>query len=115
MGGSKLMVKWMAPAAYPLYLFHWPLALYWGMTRDGLNIQLPEKSGEPLMPMAWWEALLFVPVVTALALFVAHVLNSHATILFMNVFDYIYCCCPCVCGLQSRLMDEGGQNALFTI
>merc|ERR1711865_247128 len=61
------------------------------------------------------EVLLFVPLLTALALLVAHVLNSHATVVFINLFDYLYCCCPCICGVQGRLADEGGQNALFTI
>jgi len=116
--GSNFMVKWLAPAAYPLYLFHWPLFSYWSLLRDFLGVKRVdlEKAGNGAFGITpWWEFLMFLPVITALALFVAHVLNSYATVLFMNLFDHLYCCCTCVCGRQGRLMDEGGQNALFTI
>jgi acyl carrier protein len=116
----------MAPAAYPLYLFHFPLAQYWVLLREELNIEtnaLDRSDYNPAdpnafsyFPLAWWEFLLFVPLATALALFVAHVLNARVTAMFMNNFNTLYSCCSCVCGSQEgSLVEAGAQNALFTI
>lgn len=89
--GHPFMVKYLSPAAYAMYLFHMPTAIYWDILVRG-------GGGDPYaMGPAHFVAVTLVTI--GIALLVTHKLNAPATTLYQRMFPNLYqkCCCSCEC------------------
>jgi len=88
------LVKCASPAAYSIFLFHWPITQYYRFFMHG-------GFGEPrtLHPA---ELLLLAVISTLLAIAVQHYLSAPLTALFMRCFD---CLCPCCKPTKQREAD----------
>jgi len=109
--GSNFMVKYLSPAAYPMYLFHFPIGQYMVLIKRAMHAETMPPGA--LLPMEWWEFFIFVGLTTALSGLAMQYLNGPATALFEKWFDKIYCCCSCICGPPNSPSET--QPTLLTV
>jgi len=108
--GSNIMVKYLSPAAYPMYLFHFPLGQYIVLIKRAMHA---ESQPLALLPMESWEFFCLAGLTTVLSVFAMQHLNGPATAVFERSFDLIYCCCCCICGPPKSPSEK--QPTLLTI
>merc|ERR1712232_96177 len=80
-----------------MYLFHWPVTMYWILLRKGPDAFNAEGSRFPMsqamhQEIAWWEFIIIVSMTTLLAMFIEKVLNPPLTSLFMRVIAPFFSC-----------------------
>jgi len=88
---NRLLVKYVSPASYVIYLIHWPVGTYFMKLVD------PDcKFGkECLDSIAWYNFFVLALLVTLLAMFLQHFVSAPLTTCFMRCFDACLSCCRC--------------------
>jgi len=77
----------------------------------GMEAQRPTS----LIPLSWWEFLLFVPFCSWFAWFITNYVNSWATSKFEKIFDCVYCCCCCCCQIKRGGGGAADEDTLVVI
>mmetsp|Transcript_102546 Transcript_102546/g.289611 ORF Transcript_102546/g.289611 Transcript_102546/m.289611 type:complete len:1144 (-) Transcript_102546:47-3478(-) len=104
--GSSFLVTYLSPAAYSVYLFHYPTAMYYFIIKEKIlgpaagNIFNPKSSLGGLV-----DYFLILASATLIALLAAHKLNAPITSIFMKLIERVCWCC-CGCCRQSRPEQE---------
>jgi len=104
--GSPFLVKYLSPAAYSVYLFHYPTNCYWQLIRGNTLAGSYTATGF----MHWVDYFVVLVVATCVAMFAAHKLNAPLTSLFMRLIDTLCCCGKATNEEQSTL--EKVQDAV---
>lgn len=102
---TKILVSYLSPAAYSVYLFHQPVLEYICILEDKLGWSNPCTTYlYELTVSSWFRFLEFLVVMlatTAAALFAAHVINAPLTATFLRCYDCTFSCC-----LKKRRADD---------
>jgi hypothetical protein len=128
--GSEVLVRYLSPASYCIYLFHWSIANSWKMIfhrgAAGFSLGFKTPSQQISSPVAlvsslrtdaffpeitWWEWPLYAAFVTLFAMFMTHVVNPPLTATFMRCLDA--CLGSCACGGHN--LDERGQDISIVV
>jgi acyl carrier protein len=102
--GNHVMVKYLSPASYGMYLMHFELYFSCFFAKDILQ-------GAPAHSMGYFEYFLFNVFCVVVGLFMSHVVNDKATAIFERIFDKVYFCCPCYrCCCELGEVEEGSDS-----
>mmetsp|Transcript_46518 Transcript_46518/g.108440 ORF Transcript_46518/g.108440 Transcript_46518/m.108440 type:complete len:1166 (-) Transcript_46518:152-3649(-) len=86
--GSDFLVKYLSPAAYSVYLFHYQTNSYWQLVKANVMSTSLQKASW----MPWLDYVLVAITATLVAMVAAHKLNAPLTSLFMRCIDAVFCC-----------------------
>jgi len=92
---TKLVVKYLSPAAYAVYLFQTPVIYGWRL------LVRHRSSGVGLND--WMDFLGVLTITVTLGLFLVHKVNDRLTSAFLRVFDWL--CRRLCCGCLSSTME----------
>mmetsp|Transcript_14342 Transcript_14342/g.26347 ORF Transcript_14342/g.26347 Transcript_14342/m.26347 type:complete len:1169 (-) Transcript_14342:90-3596(-) len=97
--GSNFLVKYLSPAAYSVYLFHFQTNSYWQLVK--MNVMSTSLQEAAWMP--WLDYVLVVITATLVAMLAAHKLNAPITSIFMRCIDAVFCCANSTAEEQTTL------------
>lgn len=108
---SRLLVKYVSPASYVIYLIHWPVATYF------MKLVNPDsefgKAGLEKIPV--YQFFVLVILITLLAMFLQHYVSAPLTTCFMRCFDAWLRCCCCCCKCGQKGVDEDASTLVKVI
>jgi len=103
---NDFLVKYLSPASYAMYLFHYPIALMLMMWFRGsyLPSSLPDVAlGQ------WWLYFVVVFVTVLVSLFLQHVVNSRLTTCFLLCLE------SCGCRSNRRVKADQEETTLSQV
>jgi hypothetical protein len=104
--GSHFLVTYLSPAAYSVYLFHYPVSQYWSIAKQKL-LHAP-AVGDAKLSLGWalLDYFIVLFVATLIAMLAAHKLNAPLTSAFLRMFDRVCCCCRAEANSQMTTLEK---------
>jgi len=103
---NPTLVNYFSPAAYSIYLFHYPTWEYLLLFKLAV-LKVPVERAQ-----GWYDYFIVVAVTTVVAVFASHKLNAPLTSLFLRGFDGICWFCSCCGHCSSRTCGEDEGSTL---
>ena len=99
---NRLLIKYLSPVAYEIYLFHIPIAFYYYLIVHSAEYEAwwPLTGAYPV-PVAWWELFIVILITILVSLpvnwYVAPRLLPLSLRFWRFFFRFFCCCCKCCC------------------
>ena len=91
---SGFLLKYLAPASYAMFLFHFPLAVYVCLLFPSANVwyEDTQRNGVYIGLGHWWLYFAIAPLTVLVAMLAQHVLNDPLTAGFLRCLESCGCC-----------------------